>query len=68
MFVSPFQGSETNVIHTQGDGNARQARLALPWADMFWPFQGKIHRYFNAVEGQNSINKPSCDRALLLRF
>ena len=44
MFVSPLQGSGPNVIHTQGDGNPRKARLALPWADIFWPLQGEIRR------------------------
>ena len=28
-------------IRTQGDGHARHARIALPWADMSWPLRGR---------------------------
>ena len=36
--VSPLQGSESIYARTQGDDKARQARIVLPWADMFCPF------------------------------
>jgi len=38
--VLPFQGCGSNNLLTQGGGNARTARVSLPWAGLFWPFQG----------------------------
>ena len=37
----PYRAQKPIGIRTQGDGHARHARIALPWADMFWPLQGR---------------------------
>ena len=37
----PYRARKSMGIRTQGDGNARHARIALPWAFMFWPLRGR---------------------------
>jgi hypothetical protein len=37
--LSAFQGYEYSQTLTQGGGNARVTRIALPWADLLRPFR-----------------------------
>jgi hypothetical protein len=39
LLVSPFQGYAYTQTQTQGGGNARVTRVALPWADLLRPFR-----------------------------
>ena len=36
----PFRAGYSTDTATQGDGNARKTRVALPWATMFEPLRG----------------------------
>jgi hypothetical protein len=41
--VSPFQGYAYTQTQTQGGGNARETRVALPWADLLRPFRPTLY-------------------------
>jgi len=38
----PYRAMETNTNLTRGGGNARQARIALPRADLLRPLRGEV--------------------------
>ncbi len=60
--VSPFQGCLSPIFRTQGGGNARGARIALPWATMSRPLRGKsltVSKPAPVAPAQS--NSPSCN-------
>ena len=52
--VSPLQGFESIYTRTQGDDKAREARIVLPWADMFLPLRG-AHAAISVRNGEAYI-------------
>ena len=56
--LRPFRAWETTGKRTQGGGNSRTARVALPWAMLFRPFQG----------GQMRVSRTSSQKDVFFAF